>query len=241
MLEGGVLKGCAKWRLDELDHTGCDEDGVKHSDHQPIFFFPPCVPGGHFSELPPVDFREVSKYNQEHHRVFNPVKIRPEYPQQRKEPDLLPLEFQDVEKNDDEKVGKEVRPHRRFPVENHTRTGDEQEKAEQQFRPVIVPADKGKTDEQGGQKIEEAPQDDQTVIIRPLEYFVNNGLEQPVVIVPRLGWGDVGEESVMGDRPVLPEIPPAGEVIPQVRVGQHDGPGDEVADQEQEEQGNQGC
>jgi hypothetical protein len=98
---------------------------------------------------------------------------------------------------------------------------------------------KGKTDEQGGQKIEEAPQGDQAVIIHPLKDLVNDGLEQPVIIVPRLGWGDVGKEGIMGDRPVLPEIPPAGEVIPQVGVGHLDGPGDEIADQEQEEQGDQ--
>ena len=128
-----------------------------------------------------------------------------------------------------------MRPHRQFPAEDHDRAGDEQEKAEQQGRPVLVPADKGKTDEQGGQEIEEAPQGDQAVIIRPLKYLVNDGLEQPVVIIPGLGRRDVGKEGVTGDRPVVPKIPPAGEVIPEVGVGHHDGPGDEIANQEQKE------
>ena len=127
--------------------------------------------------------------------------------------------------------------HEQFPIQYHHGATDEQEKAKQQFRPVLVPADKGKTDEQGGQKIEEAPQGDQAVIPRPLKELVNEGLKQPVVIVPGLGRGDVGEEGVMGDRPVLPEIPPAGEVIPQVGVVHHDRPSDEVADQDQEKQG----
>jgi len=43
----------------------------------------------------------------------------------------------------------------------------------------------------------------------------------------------------MGYGSVLPEISPAGEVIPQVGVGHLDGPGDEIADQEQEEQSDQ--
>lgn len=145
------------------------------------------------------------------------------------------LEFQDVEKNNNEKIGKEMRPHCQFPAEDHNRACNEQKKSDQQFRPVLVSADKGKTDEQGSQKIKGASQGDQPVIIRPFKYLVNDGLKQPVVIVPRLGWGYVGKEGIMGDRPVLPEIPPAGEVIPQVSVGHHDGPGDEIADQEQEE------
>jgi len=163
------------------------------------------------------------------------VDIGPEDTQKREEPDLVPPELQDIKKSANEQVGKEVGPHRHFPVEDHDRTGNKQEKAEQQFRPVLVPTDKGKTDEQGGQKIEEAPQGDQAVIIHPLKDIVNDGLEQPVIIVPRLWWGDVGKEGVMGDCPVLPEIPPAGEVIPQVGVGHHNGPSEKIADQKQEE------
>ena len=225
VLVGSVLKGDAKGRLEKFDHTGGDEDGVKHRDQQPFFFFPHCIPGWYFSELAPVDFREVGKDNQKHHRVFDPVDIGPEYPQKREEPYLVPIEFQDIEKYDDKQVRKKMRPHRQFPGEDHACTGDKQEKAEQQFRPVLMLADKGKTDKQSSQKKEEAPQDDQAVIIRPLKYLVNNNLEKPVVIVPRFGWGNVGKESVSGDCPVLPEIPSSGEVIPHIGIGHLDGPG----------------
>ncbi|MBU1398535.1 MAG: hypothetical protein KKH85_06555, partial [Proteobacteria bacterium] len=108
-----------------------------------------------FSELPPEGFRKVSEDNQEHHRVFDPVEIGPENPQKGEEPYLVPFKFQDVEKNDDEKVGKEVRSHSRFPVENHDRTCGEKEKAEQQFIPVFTPTNEEKTDKKDGQKIEE--------------------------------------------------------------------------------------
>jgi len=143
MLIGGVLEGRAEWRLDEFYHARGDEDGVKYSDQKPIFFFTRRVPDREFSELSPEDFREVGEDDQEHHRVFDPVDIGPEDPQQREEPYLVPLELQDVEKNDDEKVGKEVWPHRQFPAQDRDRAGDAQEKAEQQFRPVLVPADQG--------------------------------------------------------------------------------------------------
>jgi len=209
MLVGGVLKRYVKRGLNEFDHAGGDKDGIKNRDQKPFFFFPNSIPGGCFSELPPVDFREVGKDNQKHYRVFDPVEIGPEDPKKWEEPDLTPLEFQDVEKSADEKVRKKVRPHRQFPAQNRDCTGNKQEKAEQQFRPVLVPADKGKTDEQCSQKIEDAPQGDQPVVIRPLKDLINNGLEQPVVIVPRFGWSDVGKEGVMGDCPVLPEIPPS--------------------------------
>src|SRR3989304_3647788 len=124
MLVGGVLKVYAKGGLDEFDHTGGDKDGVKNRDQKPFFFFPHYITGRYcssmyFSVLAPVGFREIGKDNKEHHRVFDPVDIGPEDSQKREEPDLLPLEFQNVEKNDDEKVGKEVRPHHRFPVEDH--------------------------------------------------------------------------------------------------------------------------
>ena len=137
------------------------------------------------------------------------MEIGPENPQKREEPDLVPLELQDVEKNDDEKVGKKVRPHRQFPIVDRDRARDEHEKTDQQFRPVLVPADKGKTDEQGDQKIEEAPQDDQAVIIRPLKDLVNDGLKKPVVVIPRLRGRDIAEEGIIDDGAVLPEIPPA--------------------------------
>ena len=44
----------------------------------------------------------------------------------------------------------------------------------------------------------------------------------------------------MSDRPVLPEIPPAGKVIPQIGVGHHDGPGEEIAGQKQKEKDDYG-
>jgi len=133
-----------------------------------------------------------------------------------------------------------MRPNQQFTVQDNDRASYEQKKAEQQFRPVLVSADEEKTDEQGVQEIQEAAQGDQAVIIRPLKDLVNDGLKQPVVIVPGLGWSDVGKESVMGDGSVLPEIPPAGEVIPKVGVDHHDGPSDKIADQDQEEKEDQG-
>ena len=132
-----------------------------------------------------------------------------------------------------------MRPHNQFSVQDHDRAGDEQEKAEQQFHPILMPADKVKTYEHCGQEIEEAAQDNQAVIISPLKDLVNDGLEQPVVIIPRLGRGNIGKESVPDDRPALPEMPPAGEMIPQIGISHHDRPCDKIADQEYEEQGDQ--
>jgi len=112
LLVGGVLKGYAKGGLDKIDYTGGDKDGVKYRDQQPFPPTPNCVSGLYFSELPPVDFREIGEHNQKHHRIFDSVDIGPEYPQKREKPNLVLLEFQDVEKNNNEKIGKEVRPHR---------------------------------------------------------------------------------------------------------------------------------
>ena len=97
-----------------------------------------------------------------------------------------------------------------------------------------MPIDKEKTDKKGGQEIEEASQDDEAIIPRKLEDLVNDDLKQPVIVIPGFGRRNVGEEGISGDGSILPEIPPAGEVVPQVGIVSHHRPGDEIADQDDE-------
>jgi len=152
------------------------------------------------------------------------VEIRPAYPQKREKPDLVPFEFQNVEKNNDEKIRKKMWPDQQFPVQNDNCADEEEEKAKQQFCAILILADKGKTDKKCSQEVENAPQRDQSVISRPLKYLVNDGLKKPVVVVPGLRGCDITEKGVMGDGAILPEIPATGKVIPQVGVGHDDRP-----------------
>ena len=128
-------------------------------------------------------------------------------------------------------------PHKQFPMHYHQCITDKQEKTDQQFRPIIALVDEEKTDKEDRQAIEEASQDNEAIIACPLKYLVNNGLKQPVIVVPGLGRRNVGKEGVLGDGAVLPEIPAAGEVIPQIGIVSHNGPRDEVAGQNQKKQG----
>jgi len=166
------------------------------------------------------------------------VDIAPEDAEEGKEPYLVPPEFQDIKKNNDKKEGKQIRPHQQFPeCEDHGIT-DEYGQPDEPSGLVFVPMDKEKTDEEDGQEIEEASQDDEAVIPRKLEDLVNDGLKEPVIVIPGFGRRNVREEGISGDGSILPEMPPAGEVIPQVGIVSHHGPGDEIADKNEEKKGN---
>ena len=237
MLIRSVLKGYGKGDLYEFDHTGCDKNGVKNRYQKPLCFFIRRVPWRVFSELAVVDFRQVREDDEEHHRVFDAVEIGPEDTQEWEQPDLVPSAFQDIEKDNDKQVGEKMGPYQQFPVHNQYGAADKKGKPEQQFCPVFTPMDKKKRNAKGGQGIEKAPQGDQAVIPCRFKDLVYDGLKQPVVVVPMLGRCDVGEEGIVGNGSVLPEISATGEMIPKVCVVHHDGPGDEIADQHQKEQG----
>jgi len=81
------------------------------------------------------------------------VNVGPENPHKRKKPNLVLLKLQDIKKNDDEKIGKEVRTYRQFPKEDHHRARNKQGKAQQQLSPVIMSAEEEKTDKKSSPKI----------------------------------------------------------------------------------------
>jgi hypothetical protein len=67
-----------------------------------------------------------------------------------------------------------------------------------------------------------------------LKYLINDNLKQPIIVIPVLLRLDVRKECIPEDCSILPEISTTGEVIPQVGIGHHDGPGNEVPDNDQE-------
>jgi hypothetical protein len=95
-----------------------------------------------------------------------------------------------------------------------------------------VSLDKEKTDNKGGQEIEQASQDNEAIISRPLKNLINYDLKQPVVIIPGFGRCNVREECILGDGSILPEISSTGQMIPQVGIIPNDGPGNKIVDQD---------
>jgi len=95
-----------------------------------------------------------------------------------------------------------------------------------------VPPDKEKTDNKGGQEIEQASQDNEAIISRPLKNLINDDLKQPVVIIPGFRRCNVREEGILGDSSMLPEISSTGQMIPQVGIVANDRPSNEIAYQD---------
>ncbi|MFZ4437562.1 MAG: hypothetical protein ACOYOS_03980 [Syntrophales bacterium] len=116
MLVSGVLEGDTKGGLNEFNHTGGNKYCVKYRYQKHIFCFPHDVPGRHFSDLAPVDFRKVGENNKEHDRIFDAVNIGPEDTENRQQPNLIPLVFKYIKENDDKQIGKEMRTHQQFPI-----------------------------------------------------------------------------------------------------------------------------
>jgi len=99
-----------------------------------------------------------------------------------------------------------------------------------------VSAEKEKKDKNGKYGKDERPQENKAVIIKQLVCLVDNGLEEPEIIHPFPRGLDKGKVAASRDRPVLKDIPPAVEVVPQVGICSGDGPLQEMVKDEKKEQ-----
>jgi len=99
-----------------------------------------------------------------------------------------------------------------------------------------MPAEKEKKDKNGKYGKDERSQENKAIIIKQLVCLVDNGLEEPEIIHPFPRGLDKGKITVSRDGPVLKDIPPAVEVVPQVGVGPGDGPLQEMVKDVKKEQ-----
>ena len=105
------MKRHIKRDLDEPDNLRSGKDGVKNRDQEPFVFFAQLRTSPRFSQLMIVIFSQIGKDDQKHHRIFNAVDIGPENSQDRQKPYFFLFVFQNIEENDNEKIGKKVRTH----------------------------------------------------------------------------------------------------------------------------------
>ena len=165
---------------------------------------------------------EIRQGHQCHHRVGAAVDVRPKYGEWRQQKGAPALRLQDPEKGDQQRIGKHVRPRQHEPRDQQDDVeAEENQQVEARFVGLLpsheIPPDHG---DRGG--IQSRPQDDEPRIAREREHLEHDHLEQPVVVDPRPGRRHEGKEAVVRDRLVRPDVPSAGEVVPEIRVGGDD-------------------
>ena len=111
-----LVHRCVERNLDERDDPRGKENGVDRKNHDPSGSLSIAGRRGGFFPLPVIHFRQIREDNQDHYRIFDAVEIAPQDTQKGEYPDLVPPPLQNVEKNDDEQIGKEVGSYNQLTV-----------------------------------------------------------------------------------------------------------------------------
>lgn len=100
--------------------------------------------------------------------------------------------------------------------------------------PVFAEEEKKDKNSKGGEN--GRPKKNKAIIIEQLVCLVSDDLEEPEIINPFPRGLYKGEIAVLRDRPVLKDIPPAVQMVPQVGIGPGDRPLEEVVKDKKKEQ-----